>query len=65
MRPYYSGGVEIVRNWRTWASVTEEFSYRDLCGKGVRVMGVLMTLYEIGINARKPLFGGRILCSYH
>jgi hypothetical protein len=29
MRPYYSGGIEIAQNWRTWASVTEELSYRD------------------------------------
>ena len=29
MRPYYLGGIEVVRNWRTWASVTEEFPYRD------------------------------------
>jgi hypothetical protein len=29
MRPYYSGGMEFVRNWCTWASVTEESPYRD------------------------------------
>jgi hypothetical protein len=29
MHPYYSGGMEFVQNWRTWASVTEEFPYRD------------------------------------
>ncbi len=29
MRPYYSGGIEIILNWRTWASVTEEFPYSD------------------------------------
>jgi hypothetical protein len=28
MQPYYLGVVEIVRNWRTWASVMEEFPYR-------------------------------------
>jgi hypothetical protein len=29
MRPYFLGGIEVVQNWRTWASVTEEFPYRD------------------------------------
>ena len=30
MRPYYAAvPVEVVKNWRTWASVTEEFPYRD------------------------------------
>ena len=32
MRPYYSvGDMEFVKNWRTWASMMEEFPYRDLC----------------------------------
>ncbi len=29
MCPYYLGGMEFVQNWRTWASVTEEFPCRD------------------------------------
>jgi hypothetical protein len=29
MRPYYAGVIETVQNWRTWASVTEEFPYSD------------------------------------
>ena len=30
MRPYYAAvPVEFVKNWRTWASLTEEFPYRD------------------------------------
>jgi len=30
MRPYYAAvPVEVVKNWHTWASVTEEFPYRD------------------------------------
>ena len=30
MRPYYAAvPVEVVKNWRTWASVTVEFPYRD------------------------------------
>jgi hypothetical protein len=30
MRPYYAAvPVEFVKNWRTWASLTEKFPYRD------------------------------------
>ncbi len=32
MRPYYAvDDMEFVQNWRTWASMTEEFPYRDEC----------------------------------
>jgi len=30
MRPYYAvDDMEFVKNWRTWANMTEEFPYRD------------------------------------